>query len=296
MDGTEPWIHPSSIIDDGSLIGNGTKIWHYSHIMDNVSIGQNCTLGQNIMIGSGVTIGSGCKIQNNVSIFSGDILEENVFCGPSSVFTNVLYPRAEIDRRDEFKETFVRTGVSIGANATILCGITIGEYAMIGSGAVVTKNIPHDENKINEMLKIFLLHYTHNIDDDSVLFENVETVLKLIKSKKLKLAVCTNKMEKLSNMLLEKLGVLHYFDYLVGGDTFAKSKPDPFPLIEICKKLSVSENESIMIGDSATDLNAGHNANMPVVLVGYGYTDNKNIYNDADLVINNFSQLTELIE
>ena len=174
---------------------------------------------------------------------------------------------------------------------------------LVGYGArelirrtVVTKNIPHDENKINEMLKIFLLHYTHNIDDDSVLFENVETVLKLIKSKNLKLAVCTNKMEKLSNMLLEKLGVLHYFDYLVGGDTFIKSKPDPFPLIEICKKLSVSENESIMIGDSATDLNAGHNANMPVVLVGYGYTDNKNIYNDADLVINNFSQLTELIE
>ena len=174
---------------------------------------------------------------------------------------------------------------------------------LVGYGArelirrtVVTKNIPHDDDKINEMLKIFLLHYTHNIDDDSVLFENVETVLELIKSKKLKLAVCTNKMEKLSNMLLEKLGVLHYFDYLVGGDTFAKSKPDPFPLIEICKKLSVSENESIMIGDSATDLNAGHNANMPVVLVGYGYTDNKNIYNDADLVINNFSQLTELIE
>ena len=174
---------------------------------------------------------------------------------------------------------------------------------LVGYGArelirrtVVTKNIPHDDDKINEMLKIFLLHYTHNIDDDSVLFENVETVLKLIKSKKLKLAVCTNKMEKLSNMLLEKLGVLHYFDYLVGGDTFAKSKPDPFPLIEICKKLSVSENESLMIGDSATDLNAGHNANMPVVLVGYGYTDNKNIYNDADLVINNFSQLTELIE
>ena len=174
---------------------------------------------------------------------------------------------------------------------------------LVGYGArelirrtVVTKNISHDDDKINEMLKIFLLHYTHNIDDDSVLFENVETVLKLIKSKNLKLAVCTNKMEKLSNMLLEKLGVLHYFDYLVGGDTFAKSKPDPFPLIEICKKLSVSENESIMIGDSATDLNAGHNANMPVVLVGYGYTDNKNIYNDADLVINNFSQLTELIE
>ena len=101
MDGSEPWIHPSSIIDGESYIGNGTKIWHFSHIMDNVSIGQNCTLGQNIMIGKGVTIGSGCKIQNNVSIFSGVLLEENVFCGPSCVFTNVLYPRAEIDRKDE---------------------------------------------------------------------------------------------------------------------------------------------------------------------------------------------------
>ena len=125
MDGPEPWIHPSSIIDAGSFIGNGTKIWHFSHIMDNVSIGQNCTLGQNIMIGSGVKIGSGCKIQNNVSILSGVVLEEDVFCGPSCVFTNVQYPRAEIDRRDEFKETIVRRGVSIGANATILCGVAV---------------------------------------------------------------------------------------------------------------------------------------------------------------------------
>ena len=141
MDGPEPWIHPSSIIDDESFIGNGTKIWHFSHIMDNVSIGQNCTLGQNIMIGSGVKIGSGCKIQNNVSIFSGVVSEEDVFCGPSCVFTNVLYPRAEIDRRDEFKETIVRRGVSIGANATILCGIEIGEYALIGAGSVVTSSV-----------------------------------------------------------------------------------------------------------------------------------------------------------
>ena len=182
--------------------------------------------------------------------------------------------------------------------------VTLAEIRdLVGYGArelirrtVITKNIPYDDNKINEMLKIFLLHYTHNIDDDSVLFENVDKVLNSIKSKELKLAICTNKMERLSNMLLEKLGILHYFDYLVGGDTFPKSKPDPFPLIEICRRLNVSEDESLMIGDSATDLNAGHNANMPVVLVGYGYTDNKNIYNDADLVINNFSQLTELIE
>jgi phosphoglycolate phosphatase len=182
--------------------------------------------------------------------------------------------------------------------------VTLAEIRdLVGYGArelirrtVITKNIPYDDNKINEMLKIFLLHYTHNIDDDSVLFENVDKVLNSIKSKELKLAICTNKMERLSNMLLEKLGILHYFDYLVGGDTFPKSKPDPFPLIEICRRLNVSEDESLMIGDSATDLNAGHNANMPVVLVSYGYSDNKNIYNDADLVINNFSQLMELIE
>ena len=151
MGGPEPWIHPSSIVDDGSIIGDGTKIWHFSHIMDNVSIGKNCTLGQNIMIGSGVKIGSGCKIQHSVSIFSGVILEENVFCGPSSVFTNILYPRAEIDRRDEFKETFVRKGVSIGANATILCGIEIGKYALIGAGSVVTSS----KSKLSNLRALF---------------------------------------------------------------------------------------------------------------------------------------------
>ena len=160
---------------------------------------------------------------------------------------------------------------------------------------LISKNIPHSEDKINEMLKIFLVHYTHNIDDDSVLFENVREILELIHSRNLKLALCTNKMEKLSNMLLDKLGILHYFDYLVGGDTFAKSKPDPLPLYEICKRLEVSNQDAIMIGDSITDLKAGHNAGMPVILVRYGYTDNKDIYNDADLVINNFSQIKELI-
>ena len=145
------------------------------------------------------------------------------------------------------------------------------------------------------MLKIFLLHYTHNIDDDSVLFNNVREVLEFLKSKQIKLAVCTNKMEKLSIMLLKKLDVFKYFDFLAGGDTYIKSKPDPLPLIEICNHLEIGQSESIMIGDSITDLNAGHNANMPVVLVEYGYTDNKNIYKDADMVINNFSQLKDLI-
>ena len=160
---------------------------------------------------------------------------------------------------------------------------------------VVDKNIPHDEQKIEEMLKIFLLHYTHNIDDDSVLFNNVRNVLEFLKNNEIKLAVCTNKMERLSNILLEKLNVLHMFDYLVGGDSLSKSKPDPFPLLNICEKLNTEISDSVMIGDSVTDLNAGKGAGMPVVLVSYGYTDNKDIYNEADLVINDFSQLKELV-
>ena len=160
---------------------------------------------------------------------------------------------------------------------------------------VVNKNIPHDENRIEEMLKIFLLHYTHNIDDDSVLFNNVRNVLEFLKNNAIKLAVCTNKMERLSNILLEKLNVLHMFDYLVGGDSLSKSKPDPYPLLNICEKLNTETSNSIMIGDSVTDLNAGKGAGMPVVLVSYGYTDNKDIYNEADLVINDFSQLKELV-
>ena len=160
---------------------------------------------------------------------------------------------------------------------------------------VVDKNIPHDEQKIEEMLKIFLLHYTHNIDDDSVLFNNVRNVLEFLKDNGIKLAVCTNKMERLSNILLEKLNVLHMFDYLVGGDSLSKSKPDPYPLLNICEKLNTEISDSIMIGDSVTDLNAGKGAGMPVVLVSYGYTDNKDIYNEADLVINDFSQLKELV-
>lgn len=160
---------------------------------------------------------------------------------------------------------------------------------------VVDKNIPHDEQRIEEMLKIFLLHYTHNIDDDSVLFNNVRNVLEFLKDNGIKLAVCTNKMERLSNILLEKLNVLHMFDYLVGGDSLSKSKPDPFPLLNICEKLNTEISDSVMIGDSVTDLNAGKGAGMPVVLVSYGYTDNKDIYNEADLVINDFSQLKELV-
>jgi len=141
MVGQDPWVHTSSIIDDGASIGDGTKIWHFSHIMKNVRIGPNCILGQNIMVGNGVTIGARCKIQNNVSIYSGVLLEDDVFCGPSCVFTNILNPRAHIDRKSEFKETIVRKGVTIGANATILCGIEIGRFALIGAGSVVTSSV-----------------------------------------------------------------------------------------------------------------------------------------------------------
>jgi UDP-2-acetamido-3-amino-2,3-dideoxy-glucuronate N-acetyltransferase len=128
-------------VDEPVSIGEGTKIWHFSHVMKNAVIGKNCNIGQNVVISPGVTIGEGCKIQNNVSIYEGVVLEDFVFCGPSMVFTNVMNPRSEIVRRGEYRETRVRRGASIGANATIVCGHTIGEYAFIGAGAVVTRDV-----------------------------------------------------------------------------------------------------------------------------------------------------------
>jgi UDP-2-acetamido-3-amino-2,3-dideoxy-glucuronate N-acetyltransferase len=138
----EPFIHETAVINEPSEIGKETKIWHFSHIMENASIGRNCNIGQNVFIGVGVSIGDGCKIQNNVSVYERVTLEDGVFCGPSMVFTNVINPRSEISRKDEFKDTLVRQGASIGANATIVCGVTIGRYAFIGAGAVVTKDVP----------------------------------------------------------------------------------------------------------------------------------------------------------
>lgn len=135
-------IHESSYVDDGAAIGEGTTIWHFCHILGEVEIGARCSIGQNVMIGPKVKIGSGCKIQNNVSLYEGVILEDDVFCGPSCVFTNVLNPRAFISRKAEFKMTKVKRGATIGANATILCGNTIGAYAFIGAGAVVAKDVP----------------------------------------------------------------------------------------------------------------------------------------------------------
>ena len=136
------FIHESSFIDLGVEIGKGTKIWHYSHIMTNAHVGKNCTIGQNVFIGEGVRIGNGVKIQNNVSVFTGVIIEDEVFLGPSVVFTNVFNPRSHIERKHEYRRTLVRLGATIGANATIICGITIGRYAFIGAGAVVTKDVP----------------------------------------------------------------------------------------------------------------------------------------------------------
>lgn len=136
------YIHPTSIADEGCVIGEGTRIWHFSHIMGNSSIGRNCNIGQNVVISPGVRIGNGVKIQNNVSVYTGVECEDDVFLGPSCVFTNVINPRSFISRKEEFRHTLIRRGASIGANATIVCGNTIGEYAMIGAGAVITKDIP----------------------------------------------------------------------------------------------------------------------------------------------------------
>lgn len=134
--------HPTAVIDEGASIGNGTTIWHFAHIMPEAIVGQNCNIGQNVVVSPRVCLGNNVKVQNNVSIYTGVTCEDDVFLGPSCVFTNVINPRSFISRKDEFKPTLVRRGASIGANATIICGITIGEYAMIGAGAVVTKDVP----------------------------------------------------------------------------------------------------------------------------------------------------------
>lgn len=135
-------VHQSSYVDDKVAIGEGTTIWHFCHILDGVAIGKRCSIGQNVMIGPNVRLGDNCKIQNNVSLYDGVELEDDVFCGPSCVFTNVTNPRAFVSRKAEFKPTVVRRGATIGANATIVCGVVIGAYAFIGAGAVITRDVP----------------------------------------------------------------------------------------------------------------------------------------------------------
>ncbi|WP_397548038.1 acyltransferase [Rhodothermus marinus] len=136
------WKHETAIVDEGARIGEGTRIWHFSHVMDGAEIGAHCTLGQNVFVARGVKVGDHCKIQNNVSLYEGVELEDYVFCGPSMVFTNVRTPRAAFPRKGSYVRTLVRYGASIGANATIVCGVTIGRWALVAAGAVVTKDVP----------------------------------------------------------------------------------------------------------------------------------------------------------
>jgi UDP-2-acetamido-3-amino-2,3-dideoxy-glucuronate N-acetyltransferase len=136
------FVHESSYVDDGAKIGKGTKIWHFSHIMPGAVIGERCNLGQNVVVMQGSRLGNNVKVQNNVSIYEGVVLEDDVFCGPSCVFTNVVNPRSHVSRKAEYQRTLVRRGASIGANATILCGVTLGEYSFIGAGAVVRSDVP----------------------------------------------------------------------------------------------------------------------------------------------------------
>jgi UDP-2-acetamido-3-amino-2,3-dideoxy-glucuronate N-acetyltransferase len=135
------FVHPSAIIDDGCKIGSGVKIWHFSHVMKNAEIGDKCNIGQNVVVSPGVVLGRNVRVQNNVSIYEGVICEDDVFLGPSMVFTNVINPRSAVSRKDQYRRTLVKKGASIGANATIVCGHDIGEYAFIGAGAVVTKPV-----------------------------------------------------------------------------------------------------------------------------------------------------------
>jgi UDP-2-acetamido-3-amino-2,3-dideoxy-glucuronate N-acetyltransferase len=136
------FAHETAVIDEGCTIGAGTKIWHFSHIMPNCTLGENCNLGQNVVISPDVIFGNNVKVQNNVSVYTGVVCEDDVFLGPSMVFTNVLNPRSAVNRRDQYLKTLVRKGASIGANATVVCGNEIGEFALIGAGAVITKNVP----------------------------------------------------------------------------------------------------------------------------------------------------------
>jgi UDP-2-acetamido-3-amino-2,3-dideoxy-glucuronate N-acetyltransferase len=135
-------VHPTAIVDEGAQIGTGTRIWHWVHVCGKATIGDNCSLGQNVLVGNDVVIGNNVKIQNNVSVYDAVRLDDDVFCGPSMVFTNVYNPRSAISRKDQYRRTIVRKGVTLGANCTVVCGITIGEHAFVGAGAVVNRDVP----------------------------------------------------------------------------------------------------------------------------------------------------------
>ena len=153
-------IHKSSFVDDNVKIGEGSKIWHFCHILSGTIIGKNCTIGQNVMIGPDVIVGDNVKIQNNVSLYKGVFIEDDVFIGPSAVFTNVKFPRAYIEQKNNFEKTMIKKGCTIGANATIVCGVTLGEYSLVGAGSVVTKTYPKNSilignpARVNKKMKI----------------------------------------------------------------------------------------------------------------------------------------------
>ena len=166
----EYFVHPTSTVDEGAVIGKDTKIWHYSHIMDGAVLGEKCNIGQNVVVSPGVTLGKNVKVQNNVSIYTGVTCEDDVFLGPSCVFTNVTNPRSAVNRHSQYAKTIVGRGATIGANSTIVCGHDIGEYAFIGAGAVVTKTIPPYALVVgNPARQIgWMSEYGHRLDFDNV--------------------------------------------------------------------------------------------------------------------------------
>ena len=141
-DAKPPFIHESAYVDEGAQLGDGTRVWHFVHVSGGAKIGRNCSIGQNVFVGNRVVIGDTVKIQNNVSVFDSVTLEDGVFCGPSMVFTNVYNPRAEVERKDEYRDTLIRRGATLGANCTIVCGVTVGEYAFVGAATLVNRNVP----------------------------------------------------------------------------------------------------------------------------------------------------------
>ena len=179
----EYFAHESTYIDEPCVIGSGTKIWHFSHIMKDCEIGKNCNIGQNVVISPSVKIGNNVKIQNNVSVYTGVICEDDVFLGPSMVFTNVINPRSSVIRRDEYMNTIVKKGASIGANATIVCGNEIGKYAFIGAGAVVTKDVPNYALVVgNPVVQIgWLSEFGEKLDFDENAWQPVKALIAFTK-------------------------------------------------------------------------------------------------------------------
>lgn len=167
--GTSYFAHPTAVIDSDASIGKGTRIWHFSHIMSGSVIGEDCNIGQNVVVSPGVVLGRNVKVQNNVSLYTGVICEDDVFLGPSCVFTNVINPRSAVSRKDQYRQTLVRQGASIGANATIVCGHTIGKYALVGAGGVITRDVPDYALMVGNPARQtgWVSEYGHRLDFDS---------------------------------------------------------------------------------------------------------------------------------